>query len=87
MFKVSLEYSKDVYTCFVDLRKHMTRSLMKSLGECWVSSADGRLLLVVKSMHSCSEVCVGRVTSQLFIIGVGLQQGCVLSITLLHSLY
>ena len=38
---------------------------------------DDRLLLVVKSLYACSEVCVrvGKVKSRLFT--VGLQQGCV----------
>jgi len=42
---------------------------------------DGRLLLVVKSLYSCSEVCVrvGRVKSRLFTVGVGIRQWCVLS--------
>jgi len=42
---------------------------------------DGRLFLSVKSLYSCSKVCVrvGRVKSRPFTIGVGLRQGCVLS--------
>jgi len=47
-----------------------------------VGSVDGRLLLAVKSLYSCSEVCVrvGGVKSQPFTVGVGLwRQGCVLS--------
>jgi len=42
---------------------------------------DGYLLLAVKSLYSFSEGCVrvGRVKSRPFTVGVGLQQGCVLS--------
>jgi len=41
---------------------------------------DGRLLLALKSLYSCSNVCVrvGRFKSQPFTVGFGLQQGCVL---------
>jgi len=42
---------------------------------------DGRLILAVKSLYSCSEVCVRvrRVKSWPFAVGGGLRQGCVLS--------
>ena len=42
---------------------------------------DCRLLLAVKSLYSCSDVCVcvGGVKSQPSIVGVGLRQRCVLS--------
>jgi len=42
---------------------------------------DGRLLLAVKSLYSCSQVCVGVgiVKSPPFIVGIGFRQGCVLS--------
>jgi len=42
---------------------------------------DDRLLLAVKSLYSCSEVCVfvGRMKSRPFTAGVGLRQWCVLS--------
>jgi len=54
-------------------RKHMTGFLVKSFEECWGSM----VLLAVKSLYSCSEVCVhvGGVESQLFIVGAGLRQG------------
>jgi len=44
-----------------------------------VYGPDGRLLLVVKSLYSCSEVCVriGRVKSWQFTVGIELRQGCV----------
>jgi len=46
-----------------------------------MNGVDGRLLLAVKSLYSCSEICarVGRVKSRPFTVGVGLRQGCVLS--------
>ena len=49
---------------------------------------DDRLLLAVKSLYSCSQICVryGRVKSRSFTVGVGLQQGCGLS-TLLFIVY
>ena len=42
---------------------------------------DGRLFLAVKSLHSCTEICVrvGRIKSRLFTVDVGLRQGRVLS--------
>jgi len=48
---------------------------------------DGRLLLAVRSLHSCSGVGVGGVTSQPFTLGAGLGQGCVLSSPLLFIVY
>jgi len=49
---------------------------------------DDRLLLAVKSLYSCSEVCVrvGRVKSRPFTIGVGLRLWYVLS-PLLFKVY
>ena len=63
-------------------RKHSTGFLVKSFwGVFREYSVDGSLLLAVKSLYSCSEVCVrvGRVKSWPFTVGVGLRQGCVLS--------
>ena len=77
-FEKSWEYAKNFYTCFVDLEKAYDRvpreKLRRVLQEYGV---DDRLLLVVKSLYACSEVCVrvGKVKSRLFT--VGLQQGCV----------
>jgi len=64
--------------------KHTTGFLVKSFGECCGIRVGGRLLLAVKSLHSCSEVCVwvGEVKSRPFIVGVGLRQRCVLSLLL-----
>jgi len=62
----------------------MTGFLIESLGEhCggfWVSyGVDCHLLSAAKSLYSCSEVCSSwRVKSQLFAMGVGLWQGCML---------
>ena len=61
IFEKSWEYAKDVYTCFVDLEKAYDRvpreKLLEVLREYGV---DGRLLLCVKSLYSCSEVCACR---------------------------
>ena len=56
-------------------------SSWKALGGLREYGLDSRLLLAVKSLYSCSEVCVrvGGVKSQLFTICAGLQEGCVLS--------
>ena len=75
---------------FVDLDKAYARvareMLIGMLRECAV---DGHMLLATKSLYSCSEASVrfGGVKRQPFTVGVGLQQGCVLSVsrTLLHS--
>ena len=57
--------------------------LWNSLGSVAVigCDVDGRLLLTVKSLYSCSKVCVrvGRNKSPPFTVGIGLRQGCVLS--------
>jgi len=47
----------------------------------WDGGVDGRLLLAVKSLCSCSEVCVhvGKVKSRPFTVGVGLRQECVVT--------
>ena len=55
-------------------QKHTTGFLVKSFVECYVST----VLTAVKSLYSCSEVCVhvGSVKSRPFTFGVGLRQGC-----------
>ena len=59
-------YGIDVYTCFVDLEKVNDRVPREKLWtELRQYGADGCLWLVVKSLYSCSEICVrvgGRVT-------------------------
>jgi len=49
---------------------------------------DRRLLLIVKSLYSCSKLCVrsGRNTSRPFTVCIGHRQGCVLS-PLIFSLH
>ena len=61
-------------------RKHNTGFLVKSLLREY--GIEGSLFLAVKSLYSCSEicVCVGKVKSRPFTVGVGLRQGCVLSL-------
>jgi len=68
--------SKDLYTGLFTSRKHKIGSLMKALG-----SVAGVVLKAAKSLYFCSEVsfCVMGVKSQPFNVGVGLQQGGVLS--------
>jgi len=69
---------KTFNTCFVDLEKVygpvLRNKLWRVLREYGV---DDRLLLAVKSLYSCSEVCVRRIKSRPFT--VGLRQWCVLS--------
>ena len=67
-FEKSWEHAKDVYACFSDLDKSYDRFPREKLWEVlWEYSAGGRLLLAVKSLYSCSVVCVhvGGVKSQL----------------------
>jgi len=85
-FGKSWEYAKNFSTCFVDLEKAFDRvPREKFWGVLREYGIDGRLLLAVKSLYSCSEVCVRVGKSPPFTVGVGLRQGCVLS--LLFSSY
>jgi len=75
IFQKSWEYAKDVYTCFVDPEKADGRfPRAKRWGVLRGNDIDGRLLLAVTSLYSCSEFCVrvGRLKSQPFAVGVGL---------------
>jgi len=88
-FEKSWGYVKDVFTCFVDLEKTYDRfPSEKHCGVLPEYGVDGRLLLAVKLLYSCSEVYVhvGRVKSPSFTFGVGLRQRCVLS-SLLFIVY
>jgi len=61
IFEKSWEYAKNVYTCFVDLEKACDRVPREKIcGELWEYGVDGRLLLAVKLLYSCSEVCPCR---------------------------
>jgi len=84
IFVKSWECSKDVDTCFVDLLEKACDPVPREM--LW--GLQSFPLYRVKSLHSCSEVCVrvGRVKSPPFTVGVGLRQGCVLSRLLFHSL-
>ena len=82
IFEKSWEYGKDLFACFVDLKKAYDRvprdKLWKDLQE---NGVDGQLLRAIKSFYCRPEVCV-RVNgkqSKPFHVGVGLRQGCVLS--------
>ena len=80
IFEKFWEYAKNFYTCFVDLEKAYHRVPHEKLWGVLRASVDDRLLLAVKPLYSCSDVCarVGKVKSRPFTIGVGLRQGCVL---------
>jgi len=72
----------NVYTCFVDNEKAYDRVPREKLwGMLREYGVDGHLLMAVKSLYSCSEVCVhvGGVKLQPFTAGVGLRQGWFLS--------
>ena len=58
--------------CFVDLAKAYHRVAREKLWKVMLqdSYVDGRLLLVIKSVYSCVEVCIR--------VGVVNRQGCVL---------
>ena len=82
MFEKSWEHAKDAYRCIVDFEKAYDRIPREKLrGMLRDYSVDGRLLLAVKSLYSCSEVSVGvgGVKSQPFTMGVGLRQVYMLS--------
>jgi len=69
-------YAKDVYTCFVDLEKAYDRVPQERFrGVLQEYGVDGCMLLAIKSLYSCSEVCVrvDGVKSQPFTVGVGLR--------------
>ena len=68
IFEKSWEYAKNLYTCFDDLERAYDRveTSWKALGSvagvrCWRP-----LLLAIKSLYSCSDVCVrvGRIESR-----------------------
>jgi len=65
---------------------HTTTFLLKSFGGTAEYSVDGHLLLTVKSLYFCSEVCdrVARVKSQPFTVGVELR-GYFLSLLLFRA--
>ena len=88
MFEKSWEYVKSLYTCFDDVeRAHDLVPREKLWEELREHGVDGRLLLTVKSLYSCLEVCVrvGRIESRPFTVGVGLRQGSVTAS--FHSLH
>ena len=76
IFEKSWKYAKDVFTCFVDLEKAYDRDFWRMLQEYGI---DEHLLMTMKSLYCQPEVCVNGKQSKSFHVGVGLQQGCVLS--------
>ena len=59
VFEKAWEHAKDVYTCFVDLGKAYDRVPREKLsGVFREHGVDGRMLLAVKSLYSCSEVWI-----------------------------
>jgi len=79
--KLSWEYAKDAFTCLSTSRKHTTGILVKSFGECCVSTVLTAACYWPSSHCIPAQTCVrfGRVTSRPFTVGVGVRQGCVLS--------
>ena len=63
------------------VRKHRSSHSEQNLEVLQKYGVDDRLLLAVKSLYSCSDVCVRvrRVKSQLFTVGVGPRKWCVMS--------
>ena len=83
IFEKSWKYAKHFYTYFVNLEKAYDWVPRDKLwGVLREYGVDCRLLLAVKSLYTCSEVCVrvGRVKSQPFTGGVGFRQRCMLSL-------
>ena len=82
IFEKSWEYGKDLFACFVDFEKAYDRVPRDKLWKVFQEyGVDGQLLRAIKSFYCRPEVCV-RVNgkqSTPFHVGVGLQQGCVLS--------
>ena len=76
-FEKTLEYAKDVYTCFVDLKKAKDPVLCEHFWEVLRTyGVNDCLLLAVISLYSCSEVCVrvGELNSEPYTVSVGLRQ-------------
>ena len=77
-----IEFSKDLFACFVDLVKAYDRVSQDKL---WMLlqeyGMDGQLLRAIKSFYCRPEVCfrVNGMQSKPFHVGVGLWKGCVLS--------
>jgi len=75
IFEKYWEYAKNFYTCFVDIEKAYNRVPREKLwGVLREYGVDGRLLLAITSLYSCSEICgrVERVKSRPLTVGVGL---------------
>jgi len=77
IFVKSWECGKDAYTCSADLFEKACDRIPCEMLLCPQSFSR----FGVKSLHSCSEICVrvGRVRSRPFTVGFGLRQGRVLS--------
>ena len=82
IFEKSWKYGKNLFACFVNLKKAYDRvprdKLWKVLQEYGV---NGQLLRAIMSFYCRPEICVrlnGK-QSKPFHVGVGLWQGCVLS--------
>jgi len=59
IFEKVWDYAKDVYVCFVDLEKAFDRVPQEKLLRSVAGARYWRLLVMaVKSLYSCSEVCV-----------------------------
>jgi len=64
IFEKSWENAKDVYACFVEIVKEHDRVHQENhWGISQMYGVDDHLLPVIKSLYSCSKVCV-RATSK-----------------------
>ena len=85
IFEKSWKYGKNLFACFVDLEKAYDRVPRDKLWKIfWDYDVDGQLLRAIKSFYCRPEVCV-RVNgkqSKPFHVGVGIRQGCILSLLL-----
>ena len=81
VFEKSWEYAKEVYTCFVDLKKAYDRVPRDKLAVLLEYDVRGQLLAAMKLLCKQSEVClrVNGMKTKPFNVSVGLRQGCVLS--------
>ena len=82
IFEKFWEYAKDVFACFVDLKKTYDRVPREKLGKVLQEySIDGQLFMAIQSLYGQPEVCVcvNSNQSKSFYEDVGLRQRCVLS--------
>ena len=90
VFEKSWEYGKEVYTCFVDLKKAYDRVPRDKL---WALLLDydvkSQLLAAIKLLYKQSEVCfrVNDMKTKPFSVSVGPQQGCIFFFCSVHYIH